>query len=391
MNMHTLQRRRDQLRGHKCCARLCAHFTIILISGVWCFYLILGSVVFVAIEQEESNLRRKRIDNEFKILLTEFITDVAYNTSINNDTIPVDALKELQSNLYNTLGLHPNDFIHWDFLGGVHYCLSVISTIGYGHYVPTSQLGRGLTMVYALFGIPLNLIFLARIGAHLSRLIAFTYYQLSCFVDRSRERQSGLTSESTVTTVSQQSYFSEDINDSSLPNKLDFESKPVGGIDHDYREQKLQNGQATQEIRRHNSNSDSEMSVNVTGCTSVPANFKVPLFYVGLLYLMYNTGGALLIWYREKPWTFLDSFYFAFISLSTIGFGDLLPNSFTSDDQMERIMGDMLLIAYISLGMALLSASFNILINRADGLENHENKSEDIELSKTKTSDASPC
>ncbi|XP_071958126.1 uncharacterized protein [Antedon mediterranea] len=438
--MHALRRRQEQLKGHACCAKLCAHFTLLLITAVWFFYLIFGAVIFIAIEEEGSEENRKIMKQEFSILMTDFFKDTVCNSSVENNTISEEALSELETKLYRAMGLSPNKYIHWDFLGGVHYCLSVISTIGYGHYVPATQIGRGLTMLYALFGIPLNLIFLARVGTHLSRLITFTYYHLSCFIDRRQEEEhrSDVTSISSATASSAQTSLSDHSNDTS-PNKDNYSSQShscktsVSVIELDYREHNgKQNGHVNhvdQEKQKQNSDIVSENKkrnseyVSYTGnkkrnseclsCTgnkkrnsdsisynkkrnsdlekpdrnysSVPENFKVPVLYVIFLYFMYNTAGASLIWYREYDWTFLDSFYYAFISLSTIGFGDLLPDSFTSNDQLERIIGDMVLILYISLGMALLSASFTILIDRANGFDKKNEEKQESEDTKSET------
>ena len=58
---------------------------------------------------------------------------------------------------------------------------------GYGHIAPTTTTGRALTIVYAIFGIPLFLIILADFGKLFTRAIKFLwafirrlYYTGSC-------------------------------------------------------------------------------------------------------------------------------------------------------------------------------------------------------------------
>ncbi|KAF2898374.1 hypothetical protein ILUMI_07802 [Ignelater luminosus] len=46
----------------------------------------------------------------------------------------------------------------WSFLNGIIYCITVITTMGYGHIYPQTTTGQALTIVYALIGIPLFLI-----------------------------------------------------------------------------------------------------------------------------------------------------------------------------------------------------------------------------------------
>ncbi|KAI4502720.1 hypothetical protein M0802_001764 [Mischocyttarus mexicanus] len=75
----------------------------------------------------------------------------------------------------------------WTFLNAVVYCLTVITTIGYGHISPSTTTGRAITIVYAIFGIPMFLILLADFGKLFTRGIKFLwafvrrlYYTGSC-------------------------------------------------------------------------------------------------------------------------------------------------------------------------------------------------------------------
>ena len=36
---------------------------------------------------------------------------------------------------------------------------------------------------------------------------------------------------------------------------------------------------------------------------------------------------AVIFWYIEDSWTYLDSIYFTFVALLTIGFGDYVPGT----------------------------------------------------------------
>ncbi|CAG7709890.1 unnamed protein product [Allacma fusca] len=91
----------------------------------------------------------------------------------------------------------------------------------------------------------------------------------------------------------------------------------------------------------------------------------VPISLCLALMVGYVWGGGLLFSNWEKDWTVLDASYFCFISLSTIGFGDLVPGtSFvqTGDGIRDAIHLSFIFCAlYLLLGMALIAMCFNLM------------------------------
>ncbi|XP_076469841.1 uncharacterized protein LOC143300169 [Babylonia areolata] len=81
-------------------------------------------------------------------------------------------------------------------------------------------------------------------------------------------------------------------------------------------------------------------------------DFKLPvLVAVGFIFA-YIFGGACMyiLW---EDWTYLESFYFVFITTSTIGFGDVLP---------EHPNFFLLSCVYTFLGLALVSMTINVIM-----------------------------
>uniref|UniRef100_A0A670Y6G2 Potassium two pore domain channel subfamily K member 17 n=1 Tax=Pseudonaja textilis TaxID=8673 RepID=A0A670Y6G2_PSETE len=68
----------------------------------------------------------------------------------------------------------------WDFVGSFFFSVSTVTTIGYGNLSPNSVVSQVFCIFFALFGIPLNLILLNRIGqlmlsgVHLSVVLTWT-------------------------------------------------------------------------------------------------------------------------------------------------------------------------------------------------------------------------
>ncbi|KAI6179890.1 TWiK family of potassium channels protein 7 [Aphelenchoides besseyi] len=108
---------------------------------------------------------------------------------------------------------------------------------------------------------------------------------------------------------------------------------------------------------------------------------SVPLSLVLLTMLAYLVAGAILFCLWEQ-WSFLDSFYFCYISLTTIGFGDKFPGASVGNDKeaQEKLV---ITSVYLLFGMALLAMCFNLaqeeVVNKVAWLANKFRSKEDDE------------
>ncbi|XP_043287523.1 uncharacterized protein [Venturia canescens] len=81
----------------------------------------------------------------------------------------------------------------------------------------------------------------------------------------------------------------------------------------------------------------------------------VPIWLCVFLVVSYILGGAFLF-AEWETWPYLDSAYFCFITLTTIGFGDLVPAH-----RLNAHQGIALCSLYLLFGIALLVMSFNLV------------------------------
>ena len=94
----------------------------------------------------------------------------------------------------------------------------------------------------------------------------------------------------------------------------------------------------------------------------------VPFTLCLLVMAAYILGGALLF-SQWEGWGYLDGSYFCFITLSTIGFGDMVPGDGIEEisDGNENLEPSpfnkkfVLCSLYILLGMALIAMCFNLM------------------------------
>ncbi|KAG6449864.1 hypothetical protein O3G_MSEX006302 [Manduca sexta] len=237
----------------------------------------------------------------------------------------------------------------WNFMNSFVYCLTLITTIGYGHIAPKTTYGRVATIVYAIVGIPLFLIVLADFGKLFTRIIKFFwafirrfYYTRSCRKVRRtvpvQEVMKGLNIVYDVVRRPSQIFSEEDVmpdhpppvqrRPSDLPPPLP--PKPGSARDPE---------------------NDTEPDTPAPSVFEIDDEFNLPISVAIFILVVYIIIGAVAynLW---ETWSFFESFYFVFISMSTIGLGDLVP---------DHPMFMMASILYLVFGLALTSMCINVV------------------------------
>ncbi len=82
---------------------------------------------------------------------------------------------------------------------------------------------------------------------------------------------------------------------------------------------------------------------------------------ITLMIFMLFTGGALYV--TTESWTYIDSIYYCFVALATIGFGDLVPNDGQAPGSAFEKSLWGLRVFYISIGLSLVSTVFTAISN----------------------------
>ncbi|XP_026674841.1 TWiK family of potassium channels protein 18-like isoform X3 [Ceratina calcarata] len=226
----------------------------------------------------------------------------------------------------------------WSFAGAFLYSLTVITTIGYGNICPKTKWGKVVTIVYAIIGLPLFLLYLSNIGDILAKSFKWAYAR--CCLCKCRRRPLETTPRGSV----------QDANDVRRNHWqfVDVDGREIDSFDMD------------KEISTEGQVAGSSESGSDDDSSSYdPQRVTVPLTLCVAIMIGYISGGAILF-SEWEDWNMLDGSYFCFVSLSTIGFGDIVPG-----DKIYSAQGfDLSFIfcsMYLMLGMALIAMCFNLM------------------------------
>lgn len=198
----------------------------------------------------------------------------------------------------------------WTYAKSLLFTITIMTTVGYGHISPKTFEGRLFTIPYSMVGIAIMMVFMARIGDAMADILKTLYSRFCCRPCRSKRRVNEYPPGFSLLKAHKTLAF-DDVGD--------------------------ENWMATDTV-----------------IIPITINILVILGFVCI-----GTG----IFHKWEGWDMGSATYFSFITLTTIGFGDMVP-----EKSFEVEKGDIgsfikmsIACTYCVLGMSLLAMCISLI------------------------------
>lgn len=288
-------------------------------------YSVIGAALFMWIESRYEQKYKSNIVTTRNILLERLsnLSHVLDNSEWKASAVTM--LVEYESAVREAV---KNDVVTdstvnvWNFWGALFFTFTVYTSIGYGNIVPVTSFGRILTVIYAAIGIPICFLLLADLGRRFTVAIKFLWAFVRRFYFTGYCRR-----------------IWSPFQKKDLANELD---KNGGGM--------LKNDAKTgEEVSENRSGSEPRIIYGY----EVDGSFNLPISVAIAILFFYILMGAMMYSIWEK-WQFVEAVYFVFVSLATIGFGDVLPKH-----QKFFIFSSI----YMFVGLSLVSMCITVAVD----------------------------
>ncbi|XP_077586595.1 potassium channel subfamily K member 18 isoform X1 [Stigmatopora nigra] len=334
-------------------------------------YAALGACLFQYIEGRAPPIKKEYHDFLGDIIL--HVQNLTKNTSSTQQNIVNEVEHKMKS--FQSKWLQTPDM--WTFFGAMFFVCTVFTTVGYGAIYPVTLLGKVACVLYSMMGIPLMLLVMLDIGDFLATLLTKAYVHIHAFLkvlDSHSLSQLTLRKkprESNHRTLEDGSIaFSTDVVVHELLNIQEILQSQVkvraDSIQLQKNKEIFEKILAKENLLRTGPLLRSMSCPELNQMPPLPKGFAIWDFtgmgetmdaldvpFVLILFIVFAyvfLGGVVLpVWETEMEG--FDPYYFCFITLTTIGFGDIVP-------QHPNFF--MLTSLFIISGMAIMSMAFKL-------------------------------
>ncbi|XP_068184125.1 potassium channel subfamily K member 18 [Antennarius striatus] len=373
--MSAVVKRRISIKdeSRKCAARFWRLFPHVLLCLSLVAYAALGALMFQHIEGGSASTTEKDY-HQFLDKIVRTVQNSTENVSCTHEDIVREVETKMRTEFKSIWLQRPN---RWTFFGSLFFCCTVFTTVGYGEIYPVTLLGKVACVFYAMVGIPLMLLVILDVGDFLALLMSRCYIRFhglcknlrtrtwSPWKDKKKKEDAHHWTLEDGTFV-----FSHDM---AVREPLDIRQVMQTQVDVRQKSIQLQNNKEIFEkiLARENllrkgpllrTLSCPELDQlppppvgcviwDFTGLGDGMEMLDVPFVLIVFIVFAYIFFGGIILPIWETEFKGFDPYYFCFITLTTIGFGDIVPN---------HPKYFMLTSLFIIVGMAIMSMAFKL-------------------------------
>ncbi|XP_036449933.1 potassium channel subfamily K member 17-like [Colossoma macropomum] len=135
--------------------------SLLLLGVVYLSYVLIGGVVFWKLEGEQ-------VQNQIAVLKEKRSNLFQVYPCLNQQGLEelAEMIQSATKNGFSLKGNHTSGGF-WKFTSSAVFAATVVTTIGYGNMSPSTMPGQIFCVVFAIFGIPLNMVVLNRVGKYM--------------------------------------------------------------------------------------------------------------------------------------------------------------------------------------------------------------------------------
>uniref|UniRef100_A0A0K0E8L1 Potassium channel domain-containing protein n=1 Tax=Strongyloides stercoralis TaxID=6248 RepID=A0A0K0E8L1_STRER len=279
--------------------RLLKHFNNLIFQLKFFFiiviYSVLGALLFIYIEKDY-DLALKQESYNYHLIARDMLFHNLKQIHIENRNDRENKWKEAILEFETNINAPPPSLeTSWTFSMAIFYVGTIYTTIGYGNIACATTTGRIVSIIYAFIGIPIFLIILNNLNEFLLKKIKMIsiLFEDNIFYYSMKLGLLKLEDEKKI------KYYKKFNNEKNTDNELI-------------------------ELSNVTDTNDTCITINVEEEEEKNVIHNPPILTGVLVTLIwiFLSAGLFCLW---EDWTYGSSTYFIFISLLTIGFGDIYP------------------------------------------------------------------
>ncbi|KAI6192862.1 hypothetical protein M3Y99_01912700 [Aphelenchoides fujianensis] len=355
------------------------HFKYLLPLVFVMIYMFIGALLFLWLEsgaeEQRINARRREYDREVELLVKR-MEEIATDRAAQRSQVRRRFVREALDHFHNQLDLSPDLEPEWTMMSALYFAGTIFTTIGFGDIYCHTIAGRITTVLYAIVGIPIMLITLNDLGKFCYKTInegiaalerRWTWFRRLFRRDRGNkpdELHSLETGNGGLSVDEPSHRVSFNLRPASEELTLDMET--YGDND----EPPTMRNLSAEEANRNRSlepvlrqrSETAENSIDMLDGADFnaedelllpsgpPPRMSVAVALSITLTWIFACAALFCVW--ETEWTYFTSLYFMFISMSTIGLGDV---NVARRDLM------VLCFLFVITGLSLVSMTISVI------------------------------